>query len=90
MNENLPVVQPEEKHSAQDEQLRGTTKAAGRKDSVNTPNVLAASVYDIKPDASQPASQPDELQLLQTMSHYHNNILNGKHVNSCALLMNPQ
>ena len=43
------VVQQEEKNTAHAEQLRGTTKAAVLKDSADTPDMLAASVYDTKP-----------------------------------------
>ena len=41
--------QEEEKNANKAEQLKGTTKAAVLKNSIDTPNMLAASVYDNKP-----------------------------------------
>ncbi len=43
------IKQDEEKNAAKAEQLKGTTKAAVLKNSTDTPNMIAASVYDNKP-----------------------------------------
>ena len=43
------VKQDEEKNANKAERLKGTTKAAILKNSVDTPNMIAASVYDNKP-----------------------------------------